>query len=154
MNSDLDPEFAALMAARDFGIGTIMFRNALAKRFGLNLTESLCLTILGTRGSATPTELAKFIGLTTGATTTLLDRLEARGFVRRRPNPADRRGILIETDEAYAAKAQKLVAGIQKAHRDLISRYSGPELLLIAEFLRGMTENMRVQGELVGEVEL
>jgi DNA-binding MarR family transcriptional regulator len=147
MDSKQELELTVLLAARESGTGTILFRNALAKKLGLNLTESLCLTILGLKSASTPTELARYIGLTTGSTTTLLDRLEKRSFVRRKPNPHDRRGVIVEIDETYARTAQELVAGIQKAHRELIASYSERELEIIANFLHGFAENLREHAE-------
>jgi DNA-binding MarR family transcriptional regulator len=147
MGSKQDLERTVLLAAREHGIGTILFRNALAKRLSLNLTESLCLTILGIRSASTPTELARYIGLTTGSTTTLLDRLERRSFIRRKPNPADRRGVIIQIDETYARTAQGLVAGIQQAHRELVARYSEGELEIIADFLHRLAEKLGEQAE-------
>ncbi len=138
--SELESE--VLRAAAEYGIGAIVFRNALAKKLGLNLTESLCLTILGTRGSSTPTELARFTGLSTGSTTTMLDRLERRNFIRRTPNPADRRGVIVEVDGRYAKVARKLVAGIQASHREVIASYSAKDLAVIADFLTRFAANM------------
>jgi DNA-binding MarR family transcriptional regulator len=142
MESKEEIERVVLIAAREHGIGTILFRNALAKRFGLNLTESLCLTFLGIKESASPTELARFTGLSSGATTALLDRLEQRQFIRRKPKPGDRRGVVIEIDETYARAAQELVMGIQQAHRDLIASYSAADLAVIADFLQRFTANL------------
>lgn len=136
-----------LLAARDNGISSILFRNALAKKLGLNLTESLCLTLLGIKSVSTPTELAKYTGLTTGSTTTMLDRLEKKKFIKRKSNPNDRRGVLIEIDETYALTAQKLISGIQKAHRELITKYSAKELEIITGFLTKFTDNIDRQTE-------
>jgi DNA-binding MarR family transcriptional regulator len=147
MGSEQDLQLTVLLAARDAGIGTILFRNALAKKLDLNLTESLCLTILGIKSVSTPTELARYIGLTTGSTTTLLDRLEKRSFIRRKPNPHDRRGVIVEIEETYAKTAQALVAGIQKAHRELIASYTEEELEIIADFLHRFAENLREHAE-------
>jgi DNA-binding MarR family transcriptional regulator len=152
MNLKKDLEVDVLMAARDNGIGTILFRNALAKKFGLNLTESLCLTILGIKGVSNPTELARYVGLSTGSTTTMLDRLEKRNFIRRKPNPDDRRGVIIEFEEDYVKAAQESVAGIQKAHRELIARYSEDELKIIADFLRAFTQNLTEQTAKIEDV--
>lgn len=151
MKSRNDIESSALFAAREYGIGTIFFRNTLAKSLGLNLTESLCLTILGIRGESTPTELARFTGLTTGATTTMLDRLEKRKFIRRRPNPRDRRGIIVEIDETYAESARGLVEGIQKANRELVAKFSDSDLIVAAEFLNGLAANLSTESKRIEE---
>lgn len=137
----------ALGAARNVGIATILFRNALAQRTQLSLTESLCLTLVGLKGSATPTELARFIGLSTGSMTTLLDRLEERGIVRRRPRPGDRRGLLVEISEEHQRQSVGLVAGIQKAQLELASQHTPEELELIAAFLNRYAGNLKDQFE-------
>jgi DNA-binding MarR family transcriptional regulator len=142
MSLNIDLQTQVLMAARDYGISTVLFRNAMAKKFELNLTESVCLTLLGTKVNVTPTEIARFTGLTTGATTTMLDRLEKKDIIRRKQNPDDRRGVIIEATEEYTAAAKQLVTGVQKAHHELIDSYSDKELKVIADFLKRFTNNV------------
>lgn len=137
----------ALGAARNVGIATILFRNVLAQRTNLSLTESLCLTLVGLKGSATPTELARLIGLSTGSMTTLLDRLEERGMIRRRPRPDDRRGLLVEVAEAHQKESMTLVSGIQQAQQALAAEYTAEQLELIASFLNRYADNLRDQAE-------
>ena len=151
MPSKQELEFEVLQAAGESGIGTIVFRNSMAKKLDLNLTESLCLTFLGTGKASTPTELAKLIGLTTGSTTTMLDRLEKRKFIRRKPNPNDRRGVIIEIDDSFTTDAQEMVVGIQKAHKELIARYSEKELGIIKDFLQRFAENLAVHSKKIEE---
>lgn len=91
---------------------------------------------------ATPKELARYTGLTTGSTTAMLDRLEKVGYIIRRPNPKDRRGVLVQISKAYTDKAMPLVAGVQKAHWELIAHYSDDELKTIVGFLQGFTKNV------------
>ena len=138
-------------AARDQGISSVLFRNALSRRLGLNATDSECLSLLSLKGVSTPTQLAHFTGLTTGSTTAMLDRLERSGYITRKPNPADRRGVLIELNRQYSAKAGPLVAGVQRAHRELIARYSDDELEVIASFLRGFTANVKEQTDKINQ---
>lgn len=147
MDSKEQVELTALMAARDAGISTMLFRNALAKSLDLNLTESLCLTLLGIRAELSPSMLSRVIGLTTGSTTTMLDRLEKRGFIRRKANALDRRGILIELTAEYQTQAQKMVVGVQKAHRELLRRYSPEQLRIITDFLHRFTRNLMDNAE-------
>lgn len=137
----------ALGAARNVGIATILFRNVLAQRTNLSLTESLCLTLVGLKGSATPTELARLIGLSTGSMTTLLDRLEDRGIIRRRPRPGDRRGLLVEIAEEHQKESGSLVSGIQRAQSSLACQYSPEQLELIASFLNRYADNLQVEAE-------
>jgi DNA-binding MarR family transcriptional regulator len=62
---------------------------------------------------------------------------------RRKPNPRDRRGVLVEIDKRYTERAGPLVAGIQKAQTELIASYSDKELETIADLLTRFTENVK-----------
>ena len=137
-----DLEAQVFAAARDNGISSVLFRNAIARRLGLNSTDSECLSLLGIKGVSTPKELAQYTGLTSGSTTAMLDRLEKAGFIRRKPNPEDRRGVLVEIDEKWAETAGPLVRGVQQAHAELIAGYSDEELETIMDFLTRFTNNV------------
>ncbi len=95
----------ALTAVAEYGVNLTRFRNAMAERQGLSVTDMECLRLLFLRGTATPTELSRHTGLTSGATTAMLDRLEKAGLIERRPNPDDRRGTLIAPVQSAAKKA-------------------------------------------------
>lgn len=144
-------ERQVLMATRDVGIGTLIFRNSLAKGLDLTLSESLCLTYLQVQGQLSPSTLAKLIGLRTGSTTAMLDRLEEMGYIRRLPSPVDRRKLLIELTDRFQNEARTQVQGVQKAHRDLITSYSAEELAVIARFLKGFSENLAQNSDEVRE---
>ena len=137
------------MAARDYTVSSVFFRNATGQKLGLNLTDYECLSFLTIKGVATPTEIARYTGLTTGSTTALLDRLEEVGFIVRKPNPNDRRGVLVEVSSHYREMAGPLVAGIQKMNIELLAGYSEQELAVIADFLTKFTENVREQTQIV-----
>jgi DNA-binding MarR family transcriptional regulator len=146
-DSKLDLENQVLMAARENGISSVLFRNAMGRKLGLNVTDSECLSLLTIKGISTPTELARFTGLTSGSTTAMLDRLEKARFIKRKPNPHDRRGVLIEINEQWGQTAGPLVAGAQKAHQELIAGYSAKELAIISDFLTRFTQNVKDQTE-------
>jgi DNA-binding MarR family transcriptional regulator len=69
---------------------------ASAEAAGLNATDFYALNILELAGAITSGELAEHTGLTTGATTRLIDRLERAGYVRRSADPADRRKVIVQ----------------------------------------------------------
>lgn len=142
MKSKKDLERTVLVAARDNGVNAVLFRNALGRKLGLTITDSECLSLLSIKGVSSPTELARYTGLTTGSTTAMLDRLENANFIRRKPNPNDRRGVLIEITEEYRQKVGPYVVGIQAAHNELIASYSNQELETIADFLTRFTNNV------------
>lgn len=150
MKSKENLESQALGAAAEFGINAVLFRNAMGRKLGLNITDSQCLSILGIKGTSTPTELARYTGLTTGSATAMLDRLEKASFIKRHPNPKDRRGVLIEINHQKSAETMKpMVAGIQKAHRELLASYSAEELEIIADFLTRFTANVKEHTKII-----
>ena len=79
----------------------------------------------------------------------MLDRLEKGKFIRRKPNPKDRRGVLIEINKRWAETAGPLVAGVQKAHKELIANYTDKDLETIADFLTRFTENVKEQIKMI-----
>lgn len=123
----------ALMAVRDYGVNLTQFRNAMSEWAGLNATDMECLRLLFQKGVATPTELARHTGLTSGATTAMLDRLEKAGLIERRPNPKDRRGTLIAPEKSSAEKMASWFQSARNAQDKLISSYSEGELEIIAD---------------------
>lgn len=151
MDSKKDLQQEVFIAARDQGISSVLFRNALGRKLGLNVTDSECMSLLAIKGIATPTELARFTGLTTGSTTAMLDRLEKAGFISRKPNPKDRRGVLVEINAKWGQTAGLLVMGVQKAHNELIAKYSDKELEAITDFLTGFTDNVKDQTKKINE---
>ena len=142
MDSKRDLERQVFAAARDNGVSAVLFRNVVARKLGLNVTDGECLSFLAMKGVSTPKELAHYTGLTTGSTTAMLDRLEKARFIRRKPNPEDRRGILIEITGKWTETAGPLVRGVRQAHAELIAGYSDEELETIADFLKRFTNNV------------
>jgi DNA-binding MarR family transcriptional regulator len=129
----------ALMAIRDYGVNLTLFRNAMSEWAGLNVTDMECLRLLFMKGISTPSELARHTGLTSGATTAMLDRLEHAGLIERRPNPDDRRGTLITPAKSGAEKAASWFESARKAQDELISSYSEKELEIISDVFERFT---------------
>jgi len=123
----------ALMAVRDYGVNLTLFRNAMNEWAGVNPTDMECLRLLFQKGIATPSELARHTGLTSGATTAMLDRLEKAGLIERRPNPDDRRGTLIAPAKSSSGKVAAWFESARAAQDKLISSYSESELEIIAD---------------------
>jgi len=142
-----DAKTQVFKAAQQQGISSVLFRNAIGRKMGLSVTDSECLSFLSMKGSASPKELGQYTGLTTGSTTAMLDRLEKVGYIHRRSNPNDRRGVVVEIDKKWREMAAPLVAGVQKAHIELIAEYSDSELAVIADFLTRFTQNVQEQTE-------
>jgi len=112
------------------------FDLAAAERLGVNLTDLRCLGVLDRRGALTAKELAEEAGLTSGATTALIDRLERAGYVERRRDAADRRRVHV----ALTARAREAIAEIwgplAAAGQELASRYTDEQLALVLDYLK------------------
>ncbi len=135
MNNDKkDLEKRVIMGARNYGISAVLFRHTISEMLGVNVTDMECLGILFHKGLATPSELAKYTGLSSGATTAMIDRLEKSGLIERRPNPRDRRGTLVVIVQEAAEEVAPLFASGRKAQDELVASYSEKELELLAEF--------------------
>ncbi|WP_062995059.1 MarR family winged helix-turn-helix transcriptional regulator [Nocardia mikamii] len=111
----------------------VLHAQAGAKAVGLGATDLYALNILELSGAMTPGELGARTGLTTGPTTRLIDRLEQGGYVRRAPDPADRRKVIVEPvdrpaglDSALAPARRRIgdiVRGYTPEQRELLFDY-------------------------------
>jgi DNA-binding MarR family transcriptional regulator len=81
--------------------------------------------------------LAKSSGLTTGAVTRLLDRVERMGYAQRVRDRADRRRVLVELTPLARERAAELYGPIAQAGQTGLERYSTDQLTLLRDFLRG-----------------
>ncbi|HEX5510578.1 MAG TPA: MarR family transcriptional regulator [Actinomycetales bacterium] len=92
-------------AMREFIARAVLFQDAVARSVGLNSSDMQALGLLMAEGPASPSRLAGLVGLTRGgAITGVIDRLERAGYVRREPEPQDRRRVLVvaNTDKVIA----------------------------------------------------
>jgi DNA-binding MarR family transcriptional regulator len=108
---------------------------AAADQYGLNRTDMRALDIVGQAGPLAPTALARRLGFTTGGVTSVLDRLERAGYVRRRPDPGDRRRQVVETTEATVTRDQEVFGDLIRSTGDLLASYTDGQLQIIDDFL-------------------
>lgn len=132
-------ESRVIMGAREFSVNTVLFRNAIGNKLGVNLTDMECLSVLFFKRLATPTELAQYTGLSSGAATAMLDRLEKAELIERHPNPIDRRGLLISVSKKSAKKIGPIFTEIRNAQNELAALYTEKELLVILNFLERLS---------------
>ena len=115
---------------------TDRFDSAVAEALGLNRTDMRCLDVLQREGPVTAGYLAEATGLTTGAMTVALDRLERAGFARRVRDTADRRRVLVQlTPELLQRTGEFYGEHIAMSER-LHQRYTVEQLELLLEFVR------------------
>src|SRR5262245_24965598 len=139
MSTD-SPERSELLLAlndefRQLSTATILFHQAIADRLGMNVTDHKCADVLSRTGPITAGELAQRTGLTTGAITGVIDRLEKAGFARRAKDPRDRRRVIIEPIvERMEQVIGPLFASMAASAGELCARYSTEELAVIRDF--------------------
>jgi DNA-binding MarR family transcriptional regulator len=120
---------------RSFTAYAVLFSHALAERLGLSATDSRCVDILNQHGPITAGRLAELTGLTSGAVTGIIDRLERARFVRRGKDPADRRRVIIQLVPERENEAFAYLASVPGRVDKLLARYDDKELAAIADFL-------------------
>lgn len=126
---------ALVLALLDLGIEIDTEGQAAAALIGINQTDLICLNALFRQGAMTAGQLAATIGLTTGATTTAIDRLERAGYVHRQPDPRDRRRVLVEASRDGAHQAFSLFDDLLERTAQLSASYSDEQLTLLLELL-------------------
>ncbi len=120
---------------RRMGAQSVIVSQTVAARFGLNTTDLECLDLIQLEGSASAGRLAAVTGLSSGATTALIDRLERAGYVERFDDPADRRRVLVRIRKGSIDEIAKAYVPMQKRMFALWSGYSEAELAVIEDFL-------------------
>src|ERR1700730_13164938 len=118
---------------RTSGLGAI-FSQAVADSAGISSSDLECLDFLNLEGRVTAGRLAEVTGLTTGAITGVVDRLEKAGFVRRERDDNDRRKVFIAIVPENTARLGKLYQHMQRAILKDWESYSDAELRLLLRF--------------------
>jgi DNA-binding MarR family transcriptional regulator len=112
------------------------FDQLAAELLGVNRTDLDCLNVIERRGGVTAGELAAESGLTTGAVTGVIDRLERAGYAQRSPDDSDRRKVLVEVTPEFYERARDIWGPMAADWQKLIAgRFTAEQLDTIAEFL-------------------
>lgn len=130
---------------------TLLLENAIAERLKINMIDLHCSNLLRIMGPMTAGKLAEATGLTTGAITGMLDRLEKIGFVRREMDPSDRRRIFVHAQQdAMNTTIGPLYESLMQATLDLVSSYTDDQLSFMIDHMRSanalmMDETQRIR---------
>jgi DNA-binding MarR family transcriptional regulator len=117
------------------GAQSVLISDLMASLVGLNSTDLECLDLLHAAGASTAGRLATHTGLTSGATTAVIDRLERAGFVKRRRDPGDRRVVVIEAQPHRTSLMEPLYAPLVKALAAVHRGYDERQLAAFVEYL-------------------
>ncbi len=139
-----------LEVGREIGARTIMFHQAVANIVGVSVTDMKCLDYVDRGGDVTAGDLARLTGLTTGAITAAIDRLEKAGLARRERSETDRRKVFIRLCESPATRRiAPIFDALGSEMAALATRYSTRELETIKDFCERCIEIMRRQTDAV-----
>lgn len=141
---------------RELSTRTVIFHHLIGERLGLNPTDHKCLDVMiRNRTQMTASQIAEETGLSTGAITGVVDRLEKAGYVHRKRDQNDRRLVFINVlvDKAMV-KISPIFDPIKQASRSLYSKYNDDELALILDFITNcnkmtqqITTNMKMDNK-------
>jgi DNA-binding MarR family transcriptional regulator len=145
---DLDTR-ALQITARLSRIGPLLARRQenVFGRFGLSRGEVGMLSALRVAGAPhrlSPTRLGRGLMLSSAGVTSRVDRLERRGYVRRLPDPDDRRGVIVELTEEGRAAVDAAVREITISDRELLERLDPAQLAQLEDLLRTLLAGLEL----------
>ncbi len=129
-----------MTALRRSSAAGVLHGQAVARRVGIKATDLECLDLILVDGPATAGEIARRTGLTSGAVTGLIDRLEHQGWVERTADPQDRRKVVVQVRFDKISSIAALYAPMQQAMENLLAAYSEEQLALITDFAERSAE--------------
>lgn len=134
---------------REMSTETILFHQAVADILGLHVTDHKCLDFIYRFGAMPAGRLAELTGLTTGAITGIIDRLEEAGYVRRTNDPKDRRRTIVEPtrNKKLEKKIEVLFIPLRDRMHNLLSSYSDNELAFLLDATTEMLEQTREESK-------
>jgi DNA-binding MarR family transcriptional regulator len=130
-----------IRAFRESGNQDDAFDALAAQLLGVTETDLRCLNIIENAGGLTAGELAARSGLTGGAITGVLDRLQRADYAQRVADPADRRRIRVRVTPHFHQKAERIWGPMAADwHATLAKRFTREELERIEAFLSAINE--------------
>lgn len=125
---------------RQHSTAVALFHHAIAERFGLGPTDHKVFDLLRERGAMTGSDLVAITGLTSGAITGVVARLEQAGYLRREADPQDGRKQILFPEIERLREIQAIFHPMHEALAALLEGFSVRQLDAIAEFLTRSTE--------------
>ncbi|MFD9703524.1 MarR family winged helix-turn-helix transcriptional regulator [Lentzea sp. NPDC059081] len=123
---------------------TVMFHARVAAQMGLSATDEKCLDLaMRADGPVTAGRIAELSGLSTGAVTGVIDRLERAGYVRRVRDPHDRRKVLVEVTVGDVEKFGATFEVARQSMIEVLDQFDEDELRVIERYLKLQTETFR-----------
>ena len=125
----------AVRAVYTASTAAVFFHTAVAEQIGLGPTDEKTILILSGLGPLTAGEIAQYTGLTTASVTSLIDRLEEKGFVKRVRDTKDRRRVIVELNQTRLAELMQVFASVGGIFEGLLPAYNDEQLTTIIDYL-------------------
>ena len=127
---------------KEMSTETIMFHQSVAEVLGLHITDHKCLDLIHRFGAMPAGRLGELTGLTTGAVTGIIDRLEKAGYVKRTNDPKDRRRTIVEPirNKKLEGKMEMIFMPLHERMNKVLSTYADNELVFLLEVMTKITE--------------
>jgi DNA-binding MarR family transcriptional regulator len=140
---------AIIQKHREMSTETIMFHQSVADVLGLHITDHKCLDLILQYGAMPAGRLAELTGLTTGAVTGIIDRLEKAEYVRRANDPKDRRRTIVEPvrNKKWERKIEAIFIPFHQSMYKLLSSYSDGDLAFLLDVLTKSIELTREESK-------
>lgn len=116
------------------------FNESVAKKLKLSRTDMRCLELIGRHGPLTAGRLAEESGLTTGAVTFILDRLEEASMVTRRRDTEDRRRVWVEINPDAQQQLWEVQQPVAEQMREVAQHFKADELAIVRDYMRQAKE--------------
>lgn len=130
--------------ARETSALTVLFHSRVAERMGLSPTDEKCLDFaLRADGPITAGRIAELSGLSTGAVTGVIDRLERAGYVRRVRDPHDRRKVLVEVTVGDEGEFARLFAGAREMLHEVLAGFTPEEREVLERYNQALIDAFR-----------
>lgn len=126
-----------------------LFDERLARSVKLHPTDLQSLRYVLSQGLVTAGALKDHTGLTTGAITNVIDRLEKLGYVRREIDTKDRRKVLVKAQLQKLRRINLQEARMSSQMQLALAAYTLEELAIIKDFLMNMGALYKIEGDLL-----
>ncbi|MFC4944543.1 MarR family winged helix-turn-helix transcriptional regulator [Pseudonocardia sp. GCM10023141] len=132
---------------QDYAVEAQRLQQVFAERNGMHPTDLHALLAVMRADAATvpltPGRLGAHLGLSSGATTAVIDRLERGGHVSRVPDPRDRRRVIVHVGRAAGQVGAAFFGPLGVAMDEMLTGYDAEELMAVKRFLGQMNDTMR-----------
>lgn len=146
MEKNCEEDIASLV--RGLGKRIVLYQQHVSEILNVYSHDFTTIDILRETGPITAGELAQKVGLSTGSVTSLIDRLEKRGYLIREKHPKDRRKVIIVPRYEEKKEVQNVFSELNKNMLNLSANYNEKELAIVKRFLNEVTSV--IENQIIG----